>query len=77
MAELVPPELSNERVSQIVQSHYTVAPIDPACIKLLHGYEDCNYYIKEVCAATDSTSSGKEYIFKVMNQKDSKFPDFF
>ena len=77
MAQLVPPKLSNERVAQIVQSHYTVAPIDPACIKLLHGYEDRNYYVKEMCAATDSTRSSKEYVLKVINQKDSMFPDFF
>ena len=76
MTELVPPVISNERISQIVQAHYTVSPIDPSCIKLLHGYEDRNYYIKEMCIDTEN-SSGKEYVFKVMNQKDSKFADFF
>ena len=76
MTEFIPPVISNERVAQIVQAHYTVSHIDPSCIKLLYGYEDRNYYIKEMCTGTESCSS-KEYVFKVMNQKDSKFPDFF
>jgi len=76
MTELVPPVISNERVAQIVQAHYTVSSIDSSTIKLLHGYEDRNYYIKELCTDIESYNS-KEYVFKVVNQKDSKFPDLF
>ena len=43
MAELIPPVISNERVAQIVQIHYSVSPIDPSCY--IHEYEDRNYYI--------------------------------
>jgi len=77
MAELIPPVISNERVAQIVQAHYTVSSIDPSSIKLLHGYEDRNYYIKEFCTDAENSNSSKEYVFKVMNQKDSQFPDLF
>ena len=47
-------------------------------LKLLSGYEDRNYYIKE-CPTRSSNNKDnyKEYVFKVINRKDSQFPEFF
>ena len=71
---LFPPVLSNKRVAELVQTHYAISNVDPSSIKLLSGYEDRNYYLK-VCSS--SSNEGEEYIFKVMNRKDSQFPEFF
>ena len=70
---LIPPVLSNKRVSELVQGHYAVSSVDPSSIKLLNGYEDRNYYLK----GCHGNSEGEEYVFKVMNRKDSQFPEFF
>ena len=70
---LFPPVLSNKRVTELVQAHYAISNVDPSAIKLLNGYEDCNYYLK----GCPSNGKGEEYVFKVMNRKDSQFPEFF
>lgn len=75
---LFPPVLSNKRVTELVQTHYLVSNIDSGSVKLLRGYEDRNYYLKE-CPTRSGNSKDdcKEYVFKVMNRKDSQFPEFF
>ena len=70
---LFPPVLSNKRVTDIVQIHYAISNVDPNSIKLLSGYEDRNYYLK----VRSSRGEGEEYVFKVINRKDSQFPEFF
>ena len=70
---LFPPVLCNKRVAELVQTHYAIQNVDISSIKLLSGYEDRNYYLK-VCS---SSSESEEYIFKMVNRKDSQFPEFF
>ena len=70
---LIPPVLSNKRVSELVQGHYVISNVDPSSIKLLDGYEDQNYYLK----GCPSNGEGEEYVFKVMNRKNSQVPEFF
>ena len=70
---LIPPVLSNKRVSELVQGHYAISNVDPSSIKLLDGYEDQNYYLKGYL----SNGEGEEYVFKVMNRKNSQVPEFF
>ena len=72
---LIPPVLSNKRVSELVQRHYAISNVDPSSIKLLDGYEDRNYYLKGY--PDNGAGEGEEYVFKVMNRKDSQFPEFF
>lgn len=70
---LFPPVLCNKRVTELVQAHYAISNVDANSIALLHGYEDRNYYLK----GCPSNGRDEEYVFKVMNRKDSQFPEFF
>ena len=70
---LFPPVLSNKRVAELVQTNYAISHVDLDSIKLLNGYEDRNYYLKVCC----HNGEDKEYIFKMVNRKDSQYPEYF
>ena len=73
---LFPPVLSNMRVTELVQAHYALPNVDVNSIELMSGYEDRNYYLK-LCSMRNHNDKVEEYVFKVMNRKDSQFPEFF
>ena len=73
---LFPPVLPNKMVAELVQANYPVSNLDSSSIKLLRGYEDRNYYLQE-CSMKNGNGKDEEYIFKLMNKKDSQFPEFF
>ena len=70
---LFPPVLSNKRVAELVQTNYAISHVDVDSIKLLNGYEDRNYYLKACCR----NGEDKEYVFKMVNKKDSQYPEYF
>jgi len=70
---IAPPALPNNRIAQLIQSTYPITNVAPNSVRLLGGFDDCNYLLKgkPTGGSCDATN---EYIFKVMVEND---PDYF
>ena len=70
-----PPPLSPEVVKKLVIERFSISAVDVSTIRELDSYEDRNYLFQGTLAATgNDTLVASEYVFKVLNWRDSLSP---
>ena len=70
MAQLVPPQLCKETVTELVLRSFPFRGVDVSSVMELDSYDDRNYYFNGVLERCDHATS-KEYILKIWKSSES------
>lgn len=73
--ELVrPPPLPSQSVRKLAMDHFPFQSVDTSTIRELDSYDDRNYHFHGTLAAGNERPIPSEYVLKVLNWRESKFP---